>query len=167
MINFWRTCFDNAFSNVARGTIISVTTTTELRRDRSRTICRDGARNPIETGVSGNPGSDLNRLCGIEESLFCSGFAQPSRQSTPQKSIKSLRSLVVLSGWVTPDNALHRRYRTCSKSSIPGAGKTRPITSSVTQVGALPQARRPGTVHNYFVRFRSNRAATGQTWRIA
>jgi hypothetical protein len=172
MINFWKAGFDNAVGNVARGAVISVTTTPELRRDGTRLTCRDGVRNPTKTGGCGNPGSESNRLPDYAGSLKINTFHALSRRAAPSFLGKDGYFLDRLSGSVTPDNALGRRYRTCSKPPISDPDNARPVTNSVTPVRALPQGRCQNVVHSFSVRKvvtvpRFKGAAAGQAWRIA
>jgi hypothetical protein len=172
MVNIWETPPNNSLGNAPREGVTNVTVIPEWRRDAGGSGCRDSVKKPITTAIFESAQSELNRRFDIAGSLILNAFQASSRRPPPQFWVTNGDVPDRLSGWVTPANALDRRYRMCPKSPILDPDNTSLVTILVMPTGALPVVCRPGVFHTFFLKVfetdrRFNEAATGQTWRIA
>lgn len=143
---------DNSDNKARRAVTAGVTAVTRHasgRRDGRHGARRDGARSPISTGNFENRLPETNGSRQIRKPLYRSDFLRPSRRPTPQKCAKYGGDLAVLSGRVTPGNALGRRYRIQPTPHASTSGNGGPVTLAVTPRGAPPLPADPTVLHRF------------------
>ncbi len=140
---------DNKGRRAVTAGVTAVTGHPLRRRDDTPRARRDVARSPITTGIFENRLPDSNRSRQIRKPLCRSDFLRPSRRPTPQKCAKYGGNLTVLSGRVTPGNALGRRYRIQPTPHASTSGNGGPVTLAITPRGAPPLPADPTVLHRF------------------